>query len=119
MTARTERIVADLQALLRREAEVIRTAAFDHLERIEAEKTALTDRLMACDPAPDQSALIALQAQAARNGVLLEAAARGVATARRHLEELHAAARGFSSYDQSGREARIGAAPVGGADRRV
>ncbi len=119
MTTRTEKIVADFQALLRREAEVIRTASFDHLERIKAEKTALTDRLMACDPAPDQMALTALQAQAARNGVLLEAAARGVATARRHLEELHAAALGFSSYDQSGREARIGAARAGEADRRV
>ena len=34
MSTRTEKVVADLQALLRREAEVIRTAAFDHLDRI-------------------------------------------------------------------------------------
>jgi hypothetical protein len=119
MANETGKIVRDLHALLTREAEVIRTAAFDRLAGIEVEKSALADRLVACDPAPTAAALSDLQAKAARNGVLLEAASRGVANARRQMEDIQAAARGFSSYDHAGREAHIGAAPASGADRRV
>lgn len=119
MATDTAKTVRDLQALLTREEEVIRTAAFDRLAGIEVEKSALADRLVACDPAPTAAALSDLQARAARNGVLLESASRGVATARRQLEEIEAAARGFSSYDSTGREAHIGAAPKSGSDRRV
>ncbi len=119
MATDTAKILRDLHALLSREAEVIRSAAFDRLAGLEIEKSALADRLVACDPGPSAAELTELQAVAARNGVLLEAASRGVASARQQLEEIRVTARGFSSYDRAGREEHIGAGPASAADRRV
>ncbi len=63
---------------------------------IEAELARLEDRR-------DGAALLRVRARAERNEVCLQAAQRGVRSARRRLEEIRAARSGLITYDDKGR----------------
>ncbi len=75
---------------------------------------ALTDRyerLLAGGLPRDPAELGRVAAKADRNAMLLKAAARGIASARRRLAELSGGAR-FSTYDSAGRRGPLAEQPA-------
>lgn len=103
--------LAELEALLDREAAAVRCADFTGLEGLATRKQALIDAL-AGEPAPEEQALDRLRQKAARNASALEAARQGLRAARRRILELRQADRP-ETYDSAGR--RQGLSPASGA----
>ncbi|MGY6634047.1 MAG: hypothetical protein ACXIU8_09905 [Alkalilacustris sp.] len=110
-----EDLVTTLSALLAREAEILRTAEFDALPELLAEKEALAGRLAErLGQAPtlgDAETLRHLQAAAQRNAVLLEAARAGLKSAGDQVRSLMTPPQPLQTYDGTGRRARIAPAP--------
>ncbi|MBI1217226.1 MAG: hypothetical protein GC186_01655 [Rhodobacteraceae bacterium] len=95
-----------LMALLETEVDLLRRFDFAHLGALAAQKSALLDALIAAPP-PESSALERLRARARRNATLLQAAGRGVRSARRRLADLRRAA-APETYDARGRRNGLG-----------
>lgn len=110
-----------LDALLEREARILRSADFDALPPLAAEKEDLAARLAghtADAPLADADTLRRLQARAQRNAVLLEAARAGLRAAGDEVRALMTPPPPLQTYDGAGRRARIAPAPPG-TERRA
>jgi flagellar biosynthesis/type III secretory pathway chaperone len=105
-----------LVALLEAEVEALRRFDFSDLDAIAMRKADLLDALMAAQP-PDPKALERLRASAWRNGILLQAAGRGIRSARRRLAELRRAS-APETYDALGHRNGLGPA-TGMIERRA
>ncbi len=95
MTARLLQLLDESRAAIRR-------ADFAALEN-------LTKAILAAADAPGASTaeLAAVKAGAARNTVLLEAAAEGLRAARRRVTDIRAARAGLATYDGRGARQRL------------
>ena len=101
----SERIVKKLNDLLERQATCLTGGDIDGAFAVAPAIERLVDRLeTAKTPAPS---VVSLQKSAARNAGLIEAAQRGIETARDALGQSDKAD-GFHSYDAHGRATRIG-----------
>ena len=103
-----------LMALLDAEVDVLRRFDFSDLDAIARRKADLLDALVAAPP-PDPIALERLRACARRNAILLQAAGRGVRSARRRMAELRRAV-APETYDARGH--RYGLGPAAGTIER-
>lgn len=105
-----------LLALLEDEVDVLRRFDFSDLDAIAQRKADLLDALLAAPP-PDPQVLERLRTSARRNATLLQAAGRGVRSARRRLAELRRAAVP-QTYDARGQRNGLGPA-AGTIERRA
>jgi hypothetical protein len=102
--------------LLLRQRAAIRGGAFAALPGLMAGMPALIEEVRAT---ADGGTAARLRAEAERNAGLLQAALRGIASARRRVADLRGAAAGaFTGYDGRGRPARI-AGPAPRVERRA
>lgn len=98
----------ELEVLLDDLSASVRAADFAALSRLAPRiEAALTDM----QTPPDIAALRRLKAKADQNASLLDAARRGVRSARLRLDEVRRAAQNLQTYDVKGRRANI--APAG------
>lgn len=98
-------VAAALHAVFEREAAALRNGDFDGLVPILADKERLAEALAAASVAPETARR--LQAQAVRNGTLLEAARAGLQDGARRLGMLTAPAMPLQTYDDRGRRASL------------
>lgn len=91
-----------LEALFAEEAQALRSAAFDRLEGLAAEKTRLAEGLAAGPPLPPAQARH-LQGLAQRNAALLEAAGLGLKAAAERIGRITAPPPPLQTYDDAGR----------------
>lgn len=95
--------LAELQDLLAQERDVIRVADFSRLGALVHRKQELISALTGT-PA---TMLAEIRKDAERNQRLLEAALRGIGSARNRLRQIREGARGFTGYDRHGNPQRI------------
>lgn len=105
-----------LEALLEREAEALRNAAFAALEGIAAEKTRLAQALQVALPVQGgderlAEALQRLRFAATRNAALLSAMREGLRAATDRLAALSTPAATLQTYDGAGQRRRIAVDP--------
>lgn len=98
-----------IEDLLLRERTALRHADFAALRALIDEKERLIERL-ADRPLTDPAALARLRALAEQNTELMQAVRRGVDSAVATLRRAREPAEALSTYDRSGKSARIGAA---------
>lgn len=91
-----------LRDLLERERSALLTGRMDKLERLAALKDALRAELADAPPLAAGPRLDALQALAARNAELLNAARRGIEAARASLGKLNGGPLNFDTYSRDG-----------------
>lgn len=103
---RLTRAMADL---LDREAEALRSGAFDRIPRLVAEKERLAERLAAVPVAsrPDGPGAERLREAAARNATLLQAAMEGLRSGIERVGALAAEPQGLQTYDGTGRRSAL------------
>ena len=106
---------SDLAKLLDRERKAILRGDFDALRRLAPEKERLV--MSAARDRPDGNRLLNLKQQAARNHVLLEAAARGIRSVAQRLGELRAPSLDLETYDSAGHRS-TGVPQSGSVERR-
>lgn len=98
-----EGLAAALEALFAEEAQALRSAAFDRLEGLAAEKTRLAEGLAAAVPALPAAQARHLQGLAQRNAALLEAAGLGLKAAAERIGRITAPPPPLQTYDDAGR----------------
>ena len=113
--AETKNPADQMRALLAEERGAIGEGNFDGLARLAERKTELLARLEG-ESAP---ALSDLRNLAQQNGRMLAAALEGVRAAQRRLGLIREAARGFQSYDSTGRAQRISREGGSGLEHRA
>ncbi|WP_439154522.1 flagellar protein FlgN [Yoonia sp.] len=101
----SDRAFAQLSELLSAEREAIRSAAFDVLDDLAAQKAQIFATLMRGKPDRDQMA--GINRQMADNQTLLAAAITGIKAARSRIETLRQVRQELSVYDQSGQMAKV------------
>lgn len=99
-----ERIVRKLDDLLARQASCLKEGDIAGAFAVAPAIEKLVDRLESAEPEPS---VARLQEPASRNAGLIEAARRGVETARAVLGEAERP-KGFTAYDAQGRATHIG-----------
>ena len=104
---------AELEALLDREEDALRRAAFDELADLAARK----ETLMSALDTIGEARLNSLRDKAARNAGSLGAVLAGLRAARQRIFELARASEGLSTYDRGGRKAAP--PPRSGVERRA
>ncbi|MGC9418330.1 MAG: hypothetical protein ACP5EN_05085 [Rhodovulum sp.] len=97
-----------IEALLLRERDALRRADFPALQALAEEKERLVADLTA-NPVTDPAALSRLRDLAEGNARLMQAVQRGVESAVATLRRARQPAEALTTYDRSGRSARIGA----------
>lgn len=97
--------IAQLEQICGQEMTLIRAGRLDALGPLVARKQALAETLADADPA----ALAQVQDLLDRNQMLLEAAIRGLRSARQRIAQIRGAGAGINSYDPNGQTRRIGA----------
>ena len=97
-----------LEAALDHLYHCILAADFRNLPKILGETERLTARLA---PLADKSIAIRLRHKATRNGLCLQAAARGLRAAQRRLVEMSSAGTQLSTYTSRGQRAEVGIGP--------
>ncbi|MEL7105919.1 MAG: flagellar biosynthesis protein FlgN [Pseudomonadota bacterium] len=105
MDRRQRRLVDELEDLLDRERDVLRSGAVQDLPRLADQKA----RLMAgLSSAAGKATLAHLRDKAARNARMLDAAAKGIRSVTDRVAALRAGPRTFTTYSASGARAIVG-----------
>lgn len=106
-------IATALEEVFAREATALRSADFQTLQRILAEKERLSEALAAVSPPLPPERARRLQAQAVRNAGLLDAARAGLQAGADRIAALNAPAAPLQTYDVRGRRAELATRPDG------
>lgn len=103
-----------VEAALDQMYQCVLAANFDNLPKIVMETEQLVGRL---DSLTDEAAAVRLRHKAHRNGLCLQAAARGLRAAQRRLGEMSNTNDRFSTYTSGGQRAEVATGPGSLAQR--